>query len=85
MISICFVPLEKQQTGKRFATDADVKQAVSTWRSDMYGLLPVSHVCVEVKSKGLGTIMYVALCICCFMYMFPEISLQVKFLVSCAI
>ena len=46
-----FWPHEKQQTGKRFATDADVKQAVSTWKSDVHGLLLVSHVCIEIRVK----------------------------------
>jgi hypothetical protein len=33
-------PLQKQQTDKRYATDADVKQAVITWRSDVAVFYP---------------------------------------------
>jgi hypothetical protein len=69
-------PLEKQQTDKRYATDADVKQAVITCRSDVYRLLPICHVRIEVRVK-----------VCqpdCLLYtrMFPEISFQVKLFIS---
>ena len=57
-----------------------MKKAVGTWKSDVYGLLPISHICIEVRVKVWAP-EYLSL----FMYVFPEISVHAKFLVSRAI
>ena len=75
-----FVPLMQHQSGQRFATDTYVKQAVSTWKSDVYHLLPMCHVYIEVRIKVSAPE-----CLLLCTYVFFLIFLQVKFLVSYAI
>lgn len=80
-----FGPLKQHLAGKKFAVDADMKQAVtsyirhltpvsSMWRSDVYHLLPMYHVHIGSQNKVLAIIVFVAL--------FPETSLH-KIILLC--
>jgi hypothetical protein len=77
-----FGSLKKHQTGKLFAADTDVKQAVSTWGLMCTICYPCAT-CVSSQYKVLRTRMFVALYI--YIYIYIYIYDFKHFCVSCAV